>query len=292
MAPRTQRRLRLSANPLDLEDPMLEDPMGGPGGPGEEEIYEDPAELEQGSMYRAQVRRGKRVSGPKTRLMASEATLDRMENAVVELAENQASMARSIAGLAKAFLSKTDDDDDEDSKEDKSRTANKDAGSEFQPYGGTKDDGSPESKNSEESTQNEPGLQDPKGSSEVGKAKTNKDDASGNYGEKDNDIPGNRQADVDEKDKPAEEYLIQGGPGDGTGPVSKAVQTDLDTAVSSVLAKHGIIKKAVGPAPGNATVETGAAPNMDDLFDQARGMSFSDLNNIRVASGELPRTLI
>ncbi len=288
MAPR-QRRLRLSANPLDLEDPMLEDPMGGPG---EEEMYEDPAELEQGSMYRSQVRRGKRVAGPKTKLMASEATLNRMESAVVELAENQASMARSIAGLAKAVLSKADGEDDEkDSKEDK------DATSEFQPYGGTKDDGSPESKNSEESTQNEAGLQDPKGTSEVGKARTsgaqtNKDDASGNFGEKDNDISGNRQADVDEKDKPAEEYLIQGGPGDGVGPVSKAVQTELDSAVSSVLAKHGIIKKAVGPAPGNATVETGAQPNMDDLFDQARGLSFSELNNIRVASGELPRTLI
>ncbi len=288
---RVQRRLRLSANPLDLEDPMMEEqPMGVPG---EEEMYEDPAELEQGSMYRSRVRRGKPVRGPKTKLMASEAILDRMENAVVELAENQASMARSIAGLAKAVLTKADDDDDDDdSKEDKSRTASKDAGSDFQPYGGTKDDGSPEARNSEESTQNEAGLQDPKGTSEVGKAKTNKDDASGNYGEKDNDIPGNRQADVDEKDKPAEEYLIQGGPGDGTGPVSKAVQTELDNAVSSVLAKHGILKKAVGPAPGNATVETGAAPNMDELFDQARGMSFSDLNNIRVASGELPRTLI
>ena len=190
MAPR-QRRLRLSANPLDLEDPMLEDPMGGPG---EEEMYEDPAELEQGSMYRSQVRRGKRVAGPKTKLMASEATLDRMESAVVELAENQASMARSIAGLAKAVLSKADDDDDDDdSKEDKSRTASKDAGSEFQPYGGTKDDGSPESKNSEESTQNEAGLQDPKGTTEVGKSRAvRKDDASGNYGEKDNDVPGNR----------------------------------------------------------------------------------------------------
>ena len=74
--------------------------------------------------------------------------------------------------------------------------------------------------------------------------------------------------------------------------MSKAVQADITSAVNAVLAKAGIIKKAVGPAPGNATVETGAAPNMDDLFDQARGMSFSDLNNIRVASGELPRTLI
>lgn len=301
MATAQRRRLRLSANPMDLEDPLLEDPMLDPMEEEEPMGYE-PEEVE-GGMYRAQVTRGRRVSGPKTKLMASQ-SMRRMESAVVELAENQASMARSIAGLAKAVLTKGDDSDDEDEgKEDKAlrkgsgthkAQARKgaDVGSGFQPYGEGSDEGDPESQTSEESTMNEPGLQDPKGKSTVGKGGVKKDDASGNFGEKDSDVPGNREAGIDEKDKPAEEYLIQGGPGAGTGPVGKAVTEDLNKAVAGVLAEHGLIKKAVAPAPGNSAIETGEQPNMDDLFDQARGMSFGELNRIRVESGELPRTLI
>lgn len=301
MAQRQQRRLRLSANPMALEDPLAV-----PGMEEEEPLLppeEGPVDYEQpeieGGMYRARMSRGRAVSGPRTKL-ASQGQVGRIEAAVVELAENQASMARSIAGLAKAVISRKDDEDEDDDKEDKSvkksRTAKARATkgnveSAFKPYGDGHDEGDPESQDPEESTMNEPGLQDPKGSKEV-KGKVAKDDASGNFGEKDDTVPGNREAGVDEKDKPAEEYLIQGDAGDGPGPVSKAVQAELDAAVSTVLAKHGIVKKAVGPAPGNSAVETGEQPDMDGLFDTARAMSFSDLNRIRVESGELPRTLI
>lgn len=302
MATRQRQRgkLRLSANPMDLEDPLEEEPMYPP-----EEAVEEPFEEDEieGGMYRAQVSRGRPVRGPRTKL-ASQNSVGRIEAAVVELAENQASMARSIAGLAKSVLTREDDDDDDD-KEDKSvkkastrkastrkASTRKGVGSSFQPYGEGSDEGDPESQDPEETTMNEPGLQDPKGSSEVGKGSVKKDDDSGNFGEKDSDIPGNREAGIDDKDKPAEEYLIQGDPGDGPGPVSKAVTDDLDEAVSGVLARHGILRKAIAPATGNSAVETGEQPDIDVLFDKAREMSFGDLNRIRVEAGELPRALL
>lgn len=287
------RGLRLSANPMDLQDPnelpYEEEPMM----PEDELPYEEEPEDEAG-MYK-----GRRVSGPRTKL-ASAGQVGRIEAAVVELAENQAAMARSIAGLAKAFLRK-EDEDEEDEKEDKAlrkgqvakRQVRKQTESDFTPYGGLEDEGDPESQDPEESTMNEPGLQDPKGATELANARKalRKDDASSNFGEKDGDIPGNRPADIDEKDKPAEEYLIQGDAGDGPGPVSKALRAELDKAFDQVLAKHGIVKKAVGPAPGNSQVETGAEPDLDVLFDRARGMSFSELNAVRAASGDLPPSI-
>lgn len=306
---RQRRGLKLADNPVALqeEEPMVAEPEDMEF--EEEQPYEE-EELE-GGMYRARVSRGRKVSGPRTKL-ASAGQVNRIERAIVDLADTQTSLAKSVATLAKAVINRADDDDD-DSKEDKSaktaKTAkaqkaqtskatskkskkSQDMGSDFQPYGDTEDEGDPESQDPEESTMNEPGLQDPKGATELKNSGVKKDDASGNFGEKDSDIPGNREAGIDEKDKSAEEYLIQGGPGDGPGPVSKAVRTEIDSAVSSVLAKHGILRKSRGPAPGNSQVETGQSVEIDGVFEQARNMSFRQLNKIREESGLIQRSLV
>ena len=308
MATKQRRGLKLAENPVALqeEEPMVAEPEDMEF---EEEMPYEEEELEGGGMYRAKVSRGRKVSGPRTKL-ASAGQVNRIERAIVDLADTQTSLAKSVATLAKAVINRNDDDEDDDGKEDKaSKTAkakkaqtskatskkskkSQDMRSDFQPYGDTEDEGDPESQDPEESTMNEPGLQDPKGATELKNSGVKKDDASGNFGEKYNDIPGNREAGIDEKDKPTAEYLIQGGPGDGPGPVSKAVKSEIDEAVSGVLAKHGIIRKSRGPAPGNSQVETGTSVEIDGVFKQARDMSFRQLNKIREESGLIQRSLV
>ncbi len=304
---RQRRSLKLADNPVALqeEEPMVAEPEDMEF---EEEMPYEEDEIE-GGMYRAKVNRGSKVSGPRTKL-ASAGQVNRIERAIVDLADTQTSLAKSVATLAKAVINRNGDDSDDDGKEDKSAKTTKaqkaqtskatskkskksqDMGSDFQPYGDTEDEGDPESQDPEESTMNEPGLQDPKGATELKNSAVKKDDASGNFGEKDNDIPGNREAGIDEKDKSAEEYLIQGDTGDGPGPVSKAVNAEIDEAVSSVLAKHGILRKSRGPAPGNSQVETGSPVEIDGVFEQARSMSFRQLNKIREESGLIQRSLV
>lgn len=303
MATRTlsKRAVRLSANPLSLDDEL--DVVDVPDAPEEDPFAEDEGddfgEEEQLFQSRKAVK-GRRVSGPRTKLDNSSRG---MYKALVTLAENQTLLAKSVAALVAK-----NDEEDEDSKEDKSlrksrmrkgRVSKESdfASGDFDPYGDTDDEGDPLTNDPEESTRNEPGLQDMQGTTELTNARKSlrksriaKDDAASSFGEKDDDIPGNRDAGIDDKDQPAERYLIQGDAGDGPGPVSKAV---VEKAVSQVLSDMGLLRKSVAPSVGNSTIQRGnSEPDVDELFKKAREMSFAELNSIRTASGLLPNAII
>jgi len=297
-----KRLIRLAENPLEVDEEPVDELLGD-----EEEYGGDEVE---GGMYR-----GRRMSGPRTKLAARldtselENRLGDIEKALTDQSETVLSLARSVAKLVKALpIRKQDEDEDEDEDEKEEKALRKartrkahvrKEESDFQPYGGEQADEEPESDHPEEETAQEPGLVDMAGAAEVGKAKrgkggrfVSKDDAASSFGEKDEDIPGNRPVVPDDKEKEAGEYLIQGEAGDGPGPVSKAVQADIQKAVDGILAKHGIIRKAAAPRVGSSQVETGDAPDMDAMFDKVRGMSFREIAQLRIASGELSGSAI
>lgn len=275
--------IRLADNPFAEDE--LGDELAPPEELPEEELPPEEDDLEMG-MYK-----GRRVSGPRTKMAASAVRLARIERAVADQSETVASLARSVSILGKAVLAtlrKEDEDEDED-KEDKSVRKGK-VGKQYESetdIGGTKDVG--EDRTADDETMNAPGLQDECGATEL-KARVAKDDASGNFGEKDEDIPGNRPAGIDEKDKSPEEYLIQGDTSAGTGPVSKAVTAELDKAIAGVLAQHGIVRKAAGPRPGTGSPEP--TVEVDALFERARGMTFRELNAWRAQVGDISAGVI
>lgn len=273
--------IRLADNPFEEEELPIEE---------EPEVEDD---LEAG-MY--SMAKGRRMRGPRVKLSANDvnATLASVEKALADNAEITATLAGAVSKLGKgvvALLSKEDEDDDDkdDSKKDKAR-ASKQFESDTS-IGGDKSEGEDRGRVDDE-TMNDPGLQDPKGATEMKGGKVAKDDAASSFGEKDDDMPGNRELSPDDKDKDAGEILVQGDAGDGPGTqVSAALKADLDQAVSSVFAKHGIIKKAAGPMTGSGSPE-GNVPDVDSLFAQARNMSFKELNDMRVQAGELSGGLI
>jgi hypothetical protein len=58
--------------------------------------------------------------------------------------------------------------------------------------------------------------------------------------------------------------------------------------VAKALADNGIVKKSAARTPGNPQNEGGkGGQTVEDLEEKARGMSFRDLNQIRIASGDL-----
>lgn len=158
--------------------------------------------------------------------------------------------------------------------------------SEFDPYGGEEDHGEPE----DEATDQElPTNKARVNRARINRGRISKDDAASSFGEKDEDIPGNRQLDPDHKDKDAGEYLIQGGPSDG-----QAVQKALRKAVRAELISAGLIRKADGPRVGaNTKLEKSApAPTQAELFEKMKGRSFREINQLRVELGDLPAGII
>jgi hypothetical protein len=296
--------IRLSDNPYGDEDelaPQGADDMGmggggDEGGEDEQPFGEEPEEDEMSGMYSMQ--KGRRVSGPRVKLSLSERTLfngqRRIENAIVDLAESVASLAKSNSTVVKSLLRKEEDEDEEkDEKEDKARVGKarvrkEDYESETG-IGGTKDAG--EDRTSEDETKNELGITE--GDLTKGR-KLAKDDAASSFGEKDDDIPGNREAGVDEKDKSPEDILIQGDSSAGPGPTSVSnsaqLQNELNKAVAAVYARHGLVMKAQGARIGTGGV--GNEPSMADMSERARALSFKELNRKRVELGDLPDGLI
>lgn len=261
------------------------------------------------------VSKGRKVNGPRTKLAAT-VRLANLEEAVVSLAD-------SMAIMAKAYLRKEDDmmatppvEDDENGFDDGAdefgggeedeleppmdlMNMADDFDSDFDPYGGTEDDGG--SYREGEDTENELGIHDGDLTKAIRKAagavrplnraRVNKDDAASSFGEKDEDIPGNRPNVPDDKGKPAEQYLIQGGPGDGAGPVSKAFRK----AVRAELVGMGLIKKASSPrigAGGDSQVNKGGEPSYNELVEQGAKLSFAELNRKRVEIGDLPSGIL
>jgi hypothetical protein len=264
----------------DLGGGMPEDPFAEGG---EDEMGED-------SMY--QMRKGRKLRGPRVKLSLEQRQAN-LEKGVADLAETVASLAKSTSFLGKAVLArleKDEDDDEDDAKEDKAKVR-KGVAKVRKQYesdtgvGATKDVG--DDRTSQEETENETGITE----GELTLGQVRKDDAAGNFGEKDDDMPGNAPADIDEKDKSPEDYLLQGDPGDGPGPqVSAAVKAELEKAVSAVYARHGIIRKAQGPRTGTGS---GTAAQGDEAaFSKIKSLSFKQINQMRTDLGLLPNGLI
>jgi hypothetical protein len=120
----------------------------------------------------------------------------------------------------------------------------------------------------------------------LSRARVRKDDGASSFGEKDEDIKGNRQNVPDDKGKPAEEYLIQGDTGDGPGMVSNAY---IRKALQNELSRMGIVRKAA-PGGGHVPASTVNKAENDEyaLFEQMKGRSFADIAKCRTEVGDLP----
>lgn len=257
------------------------------------------------------VSKGRRVSGPRTKL-AAEVRLESLEKAVIDLAESVAIVAKAIVKNEDDMMASPPVEDDEMSDEDADAPIDlaDDFDGDFTPYGDETDAGS--AANEGEDTENELGIHDGdltkalrKAAVATGrtasKARVRKDDAASSFGEKDDDITGNRPLDSDNKGRPAEDYLIQGDSGDGPGPVNKAL---LNKAVRDELARMGIVRKARSPRPADSqigkaddevayTLPDGTVlKGWDAVRERARGMSFQELNRMRIALGDMPAGIL
>lgn len=257
------------------------------------------------------VAKGRKVGPARTKLSNSEERLFRIENAVGSLANSVATLAKHMAkdgdmggeGFMDDYDSEEDPMDIEmpDMEDEDELALSEDGyfGSDFDPYGG---EDTVEEDSDEELAQWEP--EDVEGVSHEGdvtkarvnRARTNKgrinrariskDNEASSFGEKDEDIPGNRPLDPDNKKRPATDWLIQGASDDGPGPVSKAV---LQKAVRAELVRAGVIRKSTGPAPsGSSKISKASAdPTMYDLVMAGKERSFQELNRARIAFGQM-----
>lgn len=265
------------------------------------------------------VQKGRQVSGPRTKLAAQQAPLTKADGvAIVRLMQDTQratlSLARSVQILAKGRISNETmyQDDDmmavppvedeqgmdgmdaqpqglpEEQPQDLMSMA-EDFDSDFDPYGDTQDAGGEYREG--EDTEQELGIHSgdltkaARGRT-VSRARVRKDDAASSFGEKDEDIKGNRANVPDDKGKPAEEYLIQGDSGDGPGMVSNAL---IRKTIHSELARMGIVRKA---APGGAHVPASVVNKAEAdewaLFEQLKSRSFHDIAQLRTEVGDLP----
>ncbi len=222
-------------------------------------------------------------------------------------------LARGVQKLAKRVLTlEADDDDDETDKEDKAvppRMAQKEAPEGDFTVGGDDDLG-------EEIQQGgdpmEPGLTagQPQGIAQKAAAvmKANgmndaviakatgliwKDDKWSNFGDKDSDIPANAPVTPDTKDWD-EDFAVVPGSGNapssvkGIGSVSKSLEgLGINKGqIDKLFETAGFIRKAAAPTVGAGA--TGDAPaTIDKLEEQARGLSFGQLNQWRIETGNL-----
>ena len=120
-----------------------------------------------------------------------------------------------------------------------------------------------------------------------------KDDKWSNYGDKDSDIPANAPVTPDTKDWD-EDFGIVPGSGNapssvkGIGSVSKSLEgMGIDKgAIDKMFENAGFIRKAAAPTVGAGATADGAQP-IDELEEQARGLTFGQLNNWRIDTGNL-----
>lgn len=117
-----------------------------------------------------------------------------------------------------------------------------------------------------------------------------KDDEATSFGEKDDDIPGNRP--VDQTDRPEDQYILQGGSGAGPGPVSKAAfQRAVSAEVQKHLANAGLLRKSDGPGVGgDSMLKKSFKPvDVDGLKTDMSRRSFSEIAKFREEVGDLGR---
>jgi len=221
---------------------------------------------------------------------ALESKVSSLSKSVREQATLLLDLTRSMSALTKHVMALDSDESEEESEEEfppedddseEVELGESASESDFSPYGSS-DLGSPESySGSESDTKNVPGLV-----SMARKTKVSKDDASSNFGEKDSDVPGNPPITPDTKDWPADQTII---PKSKLGPtLTKLLKETAE--IRSALVSAGLIKKAAAPTVGKTTPE--AQPDLGDLESRARSMSFKELNQFRVAVGDLPDSII
>ena len=258
----------------------------------------DYEEEEESSMD--EVNKGRTVSGPRTKLSnAAEDRFSRIENSITELAKAVSDVAKSNAALIKGFggggfppaqeeqpMPPMEDDfggemgggDEFGAEDDLDLGAENMFGGNFDPYGG---DQQADMRGGDVTMQLRPDQM-------VRNAKVAKDDSSSNFGEKDSDIPGNRKLVPDDKEKSAEEVLIQGGPSAGYS-VNKAQLNAIAKAVAAELRKSTVAKSAQSPEVSNSQIAK-AQPetfDVDALMQSAVKKSFGELNRERVKMGLL-----
>lgn len=275
------------------------------------------------SMANTRVAKGRApLRGPRVKLSMDE-RIDRMEKSVGLLAKSVRSLAKGMYSadefgeedpmMSEDPLGGYDENEDPmavdgiDGADEDELELSEDFLGDFDPYGGTEDHGEPDGE--EDTYQDEP--EDIPGVSHEGdltkgrvnRARTNKgrinrsrlskDDASGNFGEKDDDIPGNRRLVPDDKNKDAGEYLIQGGPSDGQGVNKAQIDRMVDQRVRSALVKAGVIRKSDGPAPGaNTKLEKSASVDHNQLFEDLKKRSWKEINQLRIELGDLPAGIL
>jgi len=218
-------------------------------------------------------------------------------------------LAKAVRTLAKRVIALEGDDDEDESEEDKEdkRFAAKDAPEADMPVGGTDDMGEDIQQGGEAQ---EPGLTagEPQGIAQKARIANAllrqgvsfavirkatglivKDDKWSNFGDKDADIPANAPVTPDTKDWD-EDFEIVPGSGQapdnvkGIGSVHKAL-VKLGINADKVFEGAGIIRKAQAPTVGAGA--TGDALTIDTIEEQARGRSFGELNQMRIAMGDL-----
>jgi hypothetical protein len=119
-----------------------------------------------------------------------------------------------------------------------------------------------------------------------------KDDKWSNFGEKDADVPANAPVTPDTKDWEDDFSVVPGSgqaPADikGIGAVAKALGV-APSAVTKAMSDAGMIRKSAARTPGNPQSEGGkGGQTVEDLEQKARDMTFKELNQIRIASGDL-----
>lgn len=219
-------------------------------------------------------------------------------------------LAKAVRTLAKRVLALEDDDDDEAEEDKGGRKVDMEAPEGDMPVGGTDDLGEDVQ---EGGKAQEPGLTagEPQGIAQKAKianaleaegvhpdviAKATglirKDDKWSNFGEKDSDIPANAPVTPDTKDW-EEDFEIVPGSGQapdnvkGIGSVHKALLklgVDEET-VNKMFEGVGFIKKAAPVTVGSGP--QGEPQTIDTLEEQARGLSFGELNRMRQDMGDL-----
>ena len=120
-----------------------------------------------------------------------------------------------------------------------------------------------------------------------------KDDKWSNYGDKDSDIPANAPVTPDTKDWD-EDFGIVPGSGNapssvkGIGSVSKSLEKlGVDTGeINKMFETAGFIRKAAAPTVGAGATADGAQP-IEQLEERARGLTFGQLNDWRLETGNL-----
>lgn len=212
------------------------------------------------------------------------------------------SLTRSVSALFKHVMAKEEEEEilpeattsTPDSPEDVMVKQESATESEFSPYGSS-DLGEPDVP---EETETDPALEgaakenadtDPglvSLAKKGGKSKVEKDDASSNFGEKDSDLPGNPAVTPDTKDWPADQTVI---PHSDLAPTLQKLLKRVN-AMQKVMVAKGLIKKAQPRGIGVRTDD--AQPDLPELEEQARGMTFQELNRMRSQCGDLPRGIV